>query len=39
MSNDFTLLLPEFLVTGLAFLVLTADFVLRPARKHLLAWL
>ena len=39
MSNDFTLLLPEFLVTGLAFLVLTADFVLRPDRKHLLPWL
>lgn len=39
MSNDFTLLLPEFLVTGLAFLVLTLDFVLRSDRKHLLAYL
>ena len=39
MSNDFTLLLPEFFVTGLAFLVLTADFVLRSERKHLLAYL
>ena len=37
--NDFTLLLPEFLVTGLAFLVLTADFFLRGERKHLLAYL
>ena len=39
MSNDFTLLLPEFLVTGLAFLVLSVDFVLRSERKHLLAYL
>ena len=39
MTNDFTLLMPEFLVTGLAFLVLTADFVLRSERKHLLAYL
>ena len=38
MTNDFTLLLPEFLVTGLAFLVLTIDFVLRSDRKHLLAY-
>ena len=38
MSNDFTLLLPEFLVTGLAFLVLTVDFFLRSDRKHLLAY-
>ena len=38
MNNDFTLLLPEFLVTGLAFLVLTIDFVLRSDRKHLLAY-
>ena len=37
--NDFTLLLPEFLVTGLAFLVLTADFFLRSERKHLLAYM
>ena len=37
--NDFTLLLPEFLVTGLAFVVLTADFFLRGERKHLLAYL
>ena len=36
--NDFTLLLPEFLVTGLAFLVLTVDFFLRSDRKHLLAY-
>ena len=39
MNNDFTLLLPEFLVAGLAFLVLTADFFLRSHRKHLLAYL
>ena len=37
--NNFALLLPEFLVTGLAFLVLTADFFLRSDRKHLLAYL
>ena len=37
--NNFALLLPEFLVTGVAFLVLTADFVLRSDRKHLLAYL
>ena len=37
--NDFTLLLPEFLVTGLAFLVLTVDFFLGSDRKHLLAYL
>ena len=37
--NDFTLLLPEFLVAGLAFLVLTADFFLRSDRKHLLAYM
>ena len=36
--NDFTLLLPEFLVPGLAFLILTADFFLRSDRKHLLAY-
>ena len=36
--NDFTLLLPEFLVTGLAFLVLTLDFFLASDRKHLLAY-
>ena len=36
--NDFTLLLPEFLLTGLAFLVLTVGFFLRSDRKHLLAY-
>ena len=36
--NNFTLLMPEFLLTGLAFLVLTADFFLRSDRKHLLAY-
>ena len=34
MSNDFLLLLPEFMVTGLAFVVLTLDFFLRAERKH-----
>ncbi len=38
MTNDFSLLVPEFLVAGLAFLVLTADFFLPSARKHLLAY-
>ena len=37
--NNFALLLPEFLVAGLAFLVLTADFFLRSDRKHLIAYL
>jgi NADH-quinone oxidoreductase subunit N len=35
--NDFNLLLPEFFVAGLAFLVLGADLVIPDARKHLLA--
>ncbi len=39
MSNNFALLLPEFLVTGLAFLVLIVDFFLRADRKHLLGYL
>ena len=39
MSNNFALMSPEFMVTGLAFLVLTADFFLRSDRKHLLAYL
>ena len=38
MTNDFSLLLPEFLVAGLAFLVLTMDFFLRSDRKHLLGY-
>lgn len=37
--NDFSLLLPEFLVTGLAFLVLTIDFFLRTEQKHYLGYL
>ena len=37
--NNFLLLLPEFMVTGLAFLILTVDFFLRSDRKHLLAYL
>ena len=37
--NNFTLLLPEFLVTGLAFAILTIDFFLRSERKHLMAYL
>ena len=36
--NDFTLLAPEFMVTGLAFLVLTGDFFLRSDRKDPLAY-
>ena len=34
MNNDFLLLLPEFMVTGLAFVILTLDFFLRAERKH-----
>ena len=37
--NNFTLLMPEFLITGLAFLVLTVDFFLHADRKSLLAYL
>ncbi len=39
MINDFTLLLPEFLLAGLAFLVLTVDLFLRSERKDLLPYL
>ena len=38
MNNNFLLLAPEFMVTGLAFLVLTLDFFLREDRKHLLGY-
>ena len=38
MGNNFLLLLPEFLVTGLAFAVLSLDFVLRRERKHWLGY-
>ena len=38
MNNNFLLLAPEFMVTGLAFLVLTLDFFLREERKHLLGY-
>ncbi len=38
MNNNFLLLTPEFMVTGLAFLVLTLDFFLRDERKHLLGY-
>lgn len=37
-TNNFALLLPEFLVTGLAFLILTVDFFLHSDRKHNLAY-
>ena len=37
--NNFTLLLPEFLVAGLAFLVLTADFLLPSERKNVLPYI
>ncbi len=38
MSNNFLLLLPEFMATGLAFVVLTLDFVTSRDRKHLLGY-
>ena len=38
MDVRFELLWPEFLVAGLAFLVFALDFVIRPARKDILAW-
>ena len=37
--NDFTLFLPEFMVTGLAFVVLAADFSLPARRKGMLPYL
>ena len=37
--NDFTLFLPEFMVTGLAFVVLAADFSLPERRKGVLPYL
>ena len=36
--NDFTLLVPEFAVVGLAFGVLTADLFLHDRTKHFLAY-
>ena len=38
MSNNFLLLLPEFMVTGLAFVVLTLDFITSRDRKHWLGY-
>ena len=38
MDVRFELLAPEFLVAGLAFLVFVLDFIVRPARKDILAW-
>ena len=38
MDNDFSLLLPEFMVTGLAFAVLTLDLFLPERRKWLLPY-
>ena len=39
MSNNFLLLLPEFMVTGLAFAILTADFFTGRDRKFWLGYL
>lgn len=38
MDNDFSLLLPEFMVTGLAFVVLTLDLFLAERRKWALPY-
>ncbi len=38
MSNDFLLLIPEFMATGLAFGVLTLDFFLKGERKRWLGF-
>ena len=38
MNNNFLLLTPEFMVTGLAFVILTLDFFIREERKHLLGY-
>ena len=39
LTENLHLLLPEFLLAGLAFLVFAIDLVLPPNRKHLLAWI
>ena len=39
LTEDIHLLLPEFLLAGLAFVVLAADLVLPASRKFLLGWL
>ncbi len=39
MDNDFTLLLPEILLSALAFVVLAVDFVTPSDRKHWLGYL
>jgi len=39
MSNNFLLLVPEFMVTGLAFAILTLDFFIGRDRKHWLGYL
>ncbi len=39
LTQDLHLLLPEFLLAGLAFLVLAVDLVLPASRKFLLGWL
>ena len=39
MNNNFLLLLPEFMVTGLAFAILTLDFFIGRDRKHWLGYL
>jgi NADH-quinone oxidoreductase subunit N len=38
MTQNLHLLLPEFLLATLAFVVLSADLLLPPERKHLLGW-
>ena len=38
MNNNFLLLTPEFMVTGLAFGILTLDFFIRRERKHWLGY-
>ena len=38
MTNNFSLLIPEFLVTGLAFLILSLDLFVSEKRKDYLVW-
>ena len=38
MTNNFSLLIPEFLVTGLAFLILSLDLFISEKRKNHLVW-
>lgn len=39
MVNNFALIAPEFLITGLAFIILSVDFFIRSDRQHFMAYI